>query len=47
MKEKRDDDMAIPKQQFKSTTVSNQKVMESAKKVMNKYHKTFEKLAKN
>lgn len=47
MEEKRDKDMAMPKNQSKTITVSDKKVMKTAKGIMDKYNKTFEKLAKN
>ncbi|WP_157930385.1 hypothetical protein [Mycobacteroides abscessus] len=47
MKEERDKDMAMSQKDLKKVTASNQKAMASASKMLNKYDKTFKKLAKN
>jgi hypothetical protein len=48
LKEERDDPMAVNKKETpKMTTVNDKSAMKSAQKVMEKYEKAFEKLAKN
>ncbi|WP_020620432.1 hypothetical protein [Paenibacillus daejeonensis] len=48
MKEKREKPIALNKKETtKTTETNNQAAMKAAKKVMDKYEKTFEKLAKN
>jgi hypothetical protein len=48
LKEERDDEMAVNKdQQPQTTTVTDKAAMEAAQQIMKQYEKTFEKLAKN